>query len=154
MRRLSVSPVYNFLGFFVSFLKMAVIDASFQIEGSLLCLSEVLNMTLRGSLTSNDSSLSNLVCIVSRPCDFPCFSAASFISIMFSLISMDSSCLLLPFTLECNTIGWVPVGSYMYTLLKYLDSASALSLSVDAIPFPFNLSRSGILPLIRVRDLG
>ena len=43
---------------------MAVIDASFQIEGSLLCISEVSNMTLRGSLTSNDSSLSSLVCIL------------------------------------------------------------------------------------------
>ena len=65
---------------------MAVIDASFQIEGSLLCLSEVSNTTLRGSLTSNDSSLSRLGCILSRPGDFPGFSAASFISIMLSLI--------------------------------------------------------------------
>ena len=45
---------------------MAVIDASFQIEGSLLCLSEVSNMTLSGSLTSNDSSLSSLVCILAK----------------------------------------------------------------------------------------
>ena len=118
---------------------MAVIDASFQIEGSLLCLSEVSNMTLRGSLTSNDSSLSSLVCILSRPDDFPGFSAASFISTMFSLISMDSSCLLITLTLGCNTIGRVPVGSHMYTLLKYLDSSSAFSLSVDATPFPSNL---------------
>ena len=48
-----------------------------------------LNMTLRGSLTSNKSSLSRLGCILSRSCDFPGLSAASFISIMFSLISMD-----------------------------------------------------------------
>ena len=119
---------------------MAVIDASFQIEGSMLCPSEVSNMTLRDSLTSNDSSLSSLGCILSRPGDFPGFSVASFISIMFSLISMDSSCLLLPPTLGSNTFGRVPVGSYMYTLLKYLDSSSAFSLSVDATPFPSNLS--------------
>ena len=66
---------------------MAVIDASFQIEGTLLCLSEVSNMTLSGSLTSNESSLSSLGCVLSRPDDFPGFSAASFISIMFLLVN-------------------------------------------------------------------
>ena len=110
------------------------------------------HMTLRGSLTSNDSSLSSLGCILSRPGDFPGFSAAHFISIMFSLILMDSSCLLMSLTLGCNTFGRVPVGSYMYTLLKYLDSSSTFLLSVDATPFPSNLSRSGILSLIWVRD--
>ena len=154
MGRLSDSPVYNFLGIFCFlFLKMAVIDASFQIEGNLLCLSEVSNMTLRGSLTSNDSSLSSLVYILSRPGDSPGFSAASFVFNNDSLISMESNCLLMTLTLGCNTIGRVPVGSYMYTLLKYLDSSSAFSLSVDATPFPSNLSRSGILSLIRVQDL-
>ena len=132
---------------------MAVIDASFQLEGSLLCLGEVSIMTLRGSLTSNDSSLSSLVCILSRQGDFPDYSVASFISNMFSLISMYSSCLLMPLTLGCNTIGRGPGGSYMHTLLKYLDSSSAFSLSVDATPFPSNRSRSVMLSLIRVRDL-
>ena len=99
---------------------MTVIDASFQIKGSLLCLKEVSNMTLSGTLNSNDSSLSSQGCILYRPGDFLGFSAASYISI----------------TLGCNTIGRVPVGSYMYTLLKYLDSSSAFSLSVDATLFP------------------
>ena len=150
MGHLSESPVYNFLSIFVPFLKMAVIDASFQIEGSLLCLSEVSNMTLRGSLTSIESSLSNLGCILSKPRDFPGFSAASFISIMFS---MDSSCLLMPLTSGCCTFRSDPIGSYMYTLLKNLDISSAFSLSVEATTFPANHSRLGILSLIRVRDL-
>ena len=88
--------------FFLLFKKMAI-DARFKIEGSLLCLREVSKMTLRGSLTSNESSLSSLGCILSRLCDFPGFSAASFISIVFLLISMDSSCcLLMPITLGCS----------------------------------------------------
>ena len=136
------SPVYNFLGIFLfSFLKMAVIDARFQNEGSLLRLSEVSNMTLRGSLTSNESVLSSLGCILSRPGDFPSFSAVSFISIMFLLIPMDSSCMLMPLASGCSTIGRVPVDSHMYTLLKILDSSSAFSLSVDATPFPSILLR-------------
>ena len=44
------------------------------------------DMTLRGSLTSNKSSLSCLGCILSRPGDLPGFSAVLYISIMFSLI--------------------------------------------------------------------
>ena len=62
---------------------MGVIDPSFQIEGSLLYLSEVSNMTLRGSLTSNERSLSSLGCILSKTGNFSGFSVASFISIMF-----------------------------------------------------------------------
>ena len=62
---------------------MGVIDPSFQIEGSLLYLSEVSNMTFRGSLTSNESSLSSLGCILSKTGNFSGFSVASFISIMF-----------------------------------------------------------------------
>ena len=63
---------------------MRVIDLSFQIEGSLLYLSEVSNMTLRGLLTSNESSLSSLGgCILSKTGNFSGFSVASFISIMF-----------------------------------------------------------------------
>ena len=112
---------------------MGVIDPSFQIEDSLLCLSEVSNMTLRGSLTSNESSLSSLGCILSKTCNFSGFSVASFISIMFSLISMDPGCLLMLLTLWC-TFWRVYVGSSMYTLLENLDSLSVFSVSVDATP--------------------
>ena len=62
MEQLSDSPFYNFLGILcLLFIKIAVMDACFQIESSLLCLSEILNMTLRGSLTSNKNSLSSIV---------------------------------------------------------------------------------------------
>ena len=57
---------------------MAVIDASFQIDGSLLCLSEVSIMTLIGSFTSDEGSLSSLECILSTPGAAICVLRSSF----------------------------------------------------------------------------
>ena len=57
---------------------------SFQIDGSLLCLSEVSNMTLSSSPTSDECSLTRLRCILSKS-DFQVFRASIFFSIIFSL---------------------------------------------------------------------
>ena len=101
---------------------MGVIDPSFKIEGSLLYLSEVSNMTLRGSLTSNESSLSSLGCILSRQATFRASVLQASFQSCFSQISMDSGCLLMLLTLWCSTFWMVSVGSSMYTLLEILTA--------------------------------